>query len=421
MVNIKNFFEPKSIAIIGASDRLEKVGGILLSKAMKSSIKVFPINPGHSEILGLKCYDSVLDVDAKIDLVVIAIPANFVVKSLEECGKKGIKNVILVSAGFSEVGNLKGEKEIVNVANKYGIRFIGANCFGICNPFNNLDLTFSKNTPRKGDIVFISQSGALWSYVSDLNIGFSGFVGLGNMENMDFNDFVEYFSKNKNTKKIVLYIEKLKDGKRFIEVCKRAIKSGKKIYAIKGGSSVVGEKAAISHTASLASDYEIYKGAFRQAGVVMCENFDELFIKNNKKKDIQIGKRTFIITNAGGAGVLISDLLSRKGIGIVEKPLDILGTALADDYLKAFENIVKPARGLALLSRKNFETLFVVLTPQSMSEIEKTAEIISKIKRELDKMNKKVVAVFLGGNLMKEANNIFEKNGVEFVNEIGEI
>jgi acyl-CoA synthetase (NDP forming) len=462
MVNIKNFFEPKSIAIIGASDHIEKVGGILLSKAVKSSAKIFPISLNHDELLGIKCYKSVLKVKEKINLAVIAIPASFVAKSMEECGKKGIKEVILISAGFSEVGNMKDEEEVLRVAKKYGIRFSGANCFGTCNPWVGLDLTFANSMAEKGDIAFVSQSGAMWSYVADLKGGFgiSAFVGLGNMDNMDFNDFIEYFGKDKKTKSIVLYVEKLKDGKRFLEACKKAIKNGKRIYAIKGGSSDAGERAAISHTASLASDYAIYTGAFRQAGVEMCENFLEMFeasflkkkasletkehssisgdmqltkasgIKRNiRGNKIKVGKSAFIITNAGGAGVLLSDYLVRRNVKIVDKSLDIIGTALAEDYMRNFNEI----------KNKSFETLFVILTPQSMSEMEKTAGVVVKIKeefsvehtrvsamegrmkKELAKSKRNVVAVFLGEKSMKEANKIFEKNGVEFVNGFEEI
>lgn len=419
MVNIKNFFDPRAIAIIGASDHIEKVGGILLSKAMKSSAKIFPINPSHDELLGLKTYKSVLEVKEKIDLAVIAIPAAFVAKSMEECGKKGVKEVILISAGFSEVGNMKDEEEVLRVAKKYGVRFSGANCFGTCNPWVGLDLTFANSMAEKGDIAFVSQSGAMWSYVADLKSGFgiSAFVGLGNMDNMDFNDFIEYFGKDKKTKSIVLYVEKLKDGKRFLEVCKKAIKNGKKIYAIKGGSSDAGEKAAISHTASLASDYAIYTGAFRQAGVIACENFLEMFEKASGNRAmstggrVKIGKSAFIITNAGGAGVLLSDYLVRRNVKIVDKSLDIIGTALAEDYIRNFNEI----------KLKDFETLFVILTPQSMSEMEKTAEKVVEMKKELSSMKKNVVAVFLGGKSMKVANEIFKKNGVEFVNGFGEI
>jgi len=415
--DLKNFFEPKRIAIIGASDSIEKVGGILLSKSIKSSLEIIPINPSHDEILGKKCYKSISEFSGKIDLVVIAVPANFIPSILVECGKKSIKNVILISAGFSEVGNKNGVKKILEISEKYGIRFIGSNCFGICNPGNNLDLTFSSSMPDVGDVAFISQSGALWSYVADFfkgKIGFSKFVSLGNMESLDFNDFIKYFSKDKKTKSIVLYIEKLKNGKGFMSACEKAIKDGKKIYAVKGGSSIVGEKAAISHTASLASDYEVYKGAFKQCGVILCDSLIDAFVLASgkrvayDKKEINIGNSVFVLTNAGGAGVLLSDYLSKKGVEIVEKPLDILGTARAEDYVKAFNEI----------KSKSFETLFVVVTPQSMTDVENIASKIVEFNKELRKSSRKAVAVFLGGKFMAKANEVFRNNGIEFVNTI---
>jgi acetyltransferase len=416
-VNLDLFFEPKNIAIIGASENIVKVGGILLKKVIDSKIEVIPVNPSHEEIMGKKCYRSILDFKGSIDLVAIAVPADYVPGVLEECGKKGIKNVILVSAGFSETGNKKGVEANLKIAEKYGMRFLGSNCFGICNPSKNLDLTFSWSMPGDGDVAFISQSGALWSYVADYfkgKMGFSKYVSLGNMENLEFSDFIEYFIEDKKTKSIVLYIEKLKDGRRFMEACRKAIAKGKKIYAIKGGSSSMGEKAAISHTASLASDYAVYKGALKQCGVVQCESvFDAFVLASGKKvvfdkKNIDVGKKVFILTNAGGAGVLISDYLYTKGVEVIEKPVDVIGTALASDYKRYFDEV----------KNKKFETLLVVLTPQSMTEIEKTAEMVVSFKKELAKMNKRVVALFLGGEAVKSANKVFEKNGVEYSSTI---
>lgn len=447
--DLTSFFSPKNIAIIGASENVEKVGGILLKKALLSSAEVIPINLSHDEILGKKCYRSVLDYSGSIDLAVIAVPAEFVPSVLIECGKKKIKNVILISAGFSEMQNKKGVEKILEISKKYGIKFLGSNCFGVCNPEMNLDLTFAMTTPKKGDIAFISQSGALWSYVADYfkdSIGISKYVSLGNMENLEFSDFIEYFIEDKKTKSIVLYIEKLKDGKRFMEACKRFLNSRsrgddlarpKKIYAIKGGSSSVGEKAAISHTASLASDYAVYKGALKQCGVVQCESvFDAFVLASGKKvvydkympvsgliarKNLDVGKKVFILTNAGGAGVLISDYLSRKGVEVVEKPLDILGTALASDYKRYFDEVINPTRGSAMSGRKDFDSLLVVLTPQSMSEVEKTAEMVVSFKKELASKNKKIFGIFLGGESMAKANEIFRKNGIDFVNAIERI
>jgi acyl-CoA synthetase (NDP forming) len=410
---LSNFFNPRTIAIIGASDREEKVGGILLKKALESKLEIIPISVSHDSLFGKRCFKSVLDYSGNIDLAVIAIPAEFVEKALEDCAKKKTKNVIIISSGFSE-GNEDPQK-LIKISKKYDLKFLGTNCFGICNPSRKLDLTFASTMPQKGTIAFISQSGALWSYISDYgSFGFSGFVSLGNMENLDFNDFIKYFSKDKNTKSIVLYVEKFKDGQEFIKVCRQAIKNGKKIYAVKSGSSSVGEKAAVSHTASVASDYAIYSGVFKQAGVIQCDSFLEMFEKAGKKQ-IRFNKRkvefnrSFIVTNAGGAGVLLSDYLTKKGATLIDKPLDILGTARAEDYAKAFSEIKKT----------DFDTLYVVVTPQSMTDSLDIAREVVKFSKE--NKSKKVIGLFLGGNSVKDALALLKREGVVCASAIEEL
>lgn len=413
-VGLSNFFNPQTIAIIGASDHLEKVGGILLKKALASKLNIVPVNVSHDNLFGIKCYKSVSEYSGNIDLAVIAIPADFVFGALEECGKKRIRNIIIISSGFSEDGDSAKVKKLVDLSKKYDFKFLGTNCFGICNPSRKLDLTFAASMPRNGKIAFISQSGALWSYISDFGeIGFSTFVSLGNMENLDFNDFIQYYSRDKNTEAIVLYVEKFKDGQEFVKVCKKAIKRGKRIYAIKGGSSSVGEKAAISHTASVASDYAIYKGVFKQAGVIQCDSFLEMFEKasgkkiNYEKEDTRFlslrgsALRVRILTNAGGAGVFLSDYLTKKGAEVVEKPMDILGTARSEDYTKAFKEI----------KTKDFDTLFVVVTPQSMTDSENIAWKIVEFNKEL-KNKKTIIALFLGGKSVESARKVLKKNNI---------
>ena len=419
--NIETFFRPKSIALIGASEIEQKVGGILLKKIIKSKVKVIPVNPQHGKILGINCYKNILDYKGHVDLAVIAIPSLFVIGALNECGKKGIKNVIIISAGFSEIGNTKGEEELVSIAKKYDIKFIGTNCFGICDPKKNLDLTFSATIPSKGDIAFVSQSGALWSYISDFSasldekqkFGFSNFVSLGNMADLEFSDFIEYFSKDKATKSIVLYVEKLKDGKRFMNACK---KCSKPIYAVKAGSSEKGSEAAFSHTASIASDYDIYRAAFKQSKVVLCDGLldafekasGKKFVKDEGRENVKIGRKVFILTNAGGAGALLADYLSKKGFSVVDKPLDLLGTASGSDYFNALEK---------LKTQTFYDSIAVVFTAQSMSETVKTAEAIAEFKKQ---SGKHIVALFLGGKSMKEANKILQDSNVPYFNTLEE-
>jgi acetyltransferase len=398
--NLKFFFEPKNIAVIGASENPKKVGGIIMKKSENFSGKIVPVNIKKEIILGKNSYSSVNDYSGKIDLAVIATPAVTVKKILNECGKKKIKNIIVISAGFSEVGNLESEQDIIRTAQKNNINLLGPNCFGVANPYKNLDLTFSNSSPRKGKIAFVSQSGALWSYISDFReIGFSGFASLGNMADLDFIDFIEYFGKDKRTQKIILYVEKLNEGKKFIEVC-RKIK--KEIVVVKAGKTKKGSEAAISHTGSLATEFEIYRGVFNQAGVKLV---DSLASAIGKKREIILsklkGKKIAIITNAGGAGALMTDYIEEAGFSVLSS-VDLLGTALASDYEMELNH----------LKYKNYDSVVVILTPQSMSEPEKTAEIIAN-----SKIKNKIIACFLGEKSISGANKILKKNKIPVFNQ----
>ncbi len=393
-----SLLNPKSIAVIGASEHPGKVGNILMKKLLNFRGEVIPVNVEHDVVYGKKAYASVLDYEKKVDLAIIAIPAKFVIRVLEECVKKKIKNMIIISAGFSEIGNVNAEEKIVKLGRKYGVNILGPNCFGIANPHKDLDTTFSCLSAKKGNIAFIAQSGALWSYISDVSsswkeLGFSAYISLGDMADLEFDDFIEYFNRDSRTKEIVLYIETLKDGKRFIEACK---KSRKKIVAVKSGRTKVGSEATLSHTGSLATDFEIYRGAFRQAGIELKKSLAEAF--DIRMKEIKPrGKRVAIVTNAGGAGALMTDYLIERGYN-AEKPIDLLGTALAEDYGKAFEK----------LKNSSVDSVVAILTPQSMSEPEKTAEEIIKFSK-----HKSVIALFLGRKSIQKARNMLKKNRIQ--------
>ncbi len=393
---MKSFFNPKTIAVIGASTHPEKVGGILMEKLQTFKGTLVPINPKLE-------YKTVLDYKLKIDLAIIAIPAKFVPKVLEQCGKKKIKSVIIITAGFSEIGNVELEKKILTITKKYDIKFIGPNCFGINNPYIKLDTTFSNQQPKKGNISFISQSGALWSYISDLDIGYSKFVSLGNPIGLGFADFLDYLRKDRNTKSIILYIEKISDGKKFIEIAK---KCKKPIYAIKSGKTLSGSKAAISHTGSLATNYEIYKGMFKQTNIILCDSIEEALEKASKKKikskrlKINI-KKTTIITNAGGAGALATDYLTERGIKT--KLIDLLGTATSSDYKKE-------------LNKHKNDNLLIITTPQKMTDIDNIAYIITNFKKQNSKSN--ITVCLLGDKSVKNATNYLKKNKIRVTNTL---
>ena len=389
---LKNFLAPKTIAVIGASSNEGKVGYTLMKKLSEFRGKIIPINPKYREIFGKKTYPSLHEYPGKIDLAVIAIPAESVNHAVEDCARKKIKNVIVISAGFSEIGKKETERELLATARKNKINLLGPNCFGIANPSLNLDTTFANSSANKGNIAFISQSGALWSYIADLKLetGFSGFVSLGNMADLGFTDFIRYFNKDKNTKKIILYIERLKHGKEFIKACK---KSRKEIIAVKGGRTSEGNQALISHTGSLATDFAIYRGALKQAKVKLVNSLAEALGIETEFPKLKKGKTT-IVTNAGGAGALITDYLIQQGIQ-TQQPIDILGTATPEDYKKTITEL------------KSFSNIVVVLTPQSMSNPEATAKILAD-----SKYKKKITAFFLGEKSMAKAKNILKAAGI---------
>ena len=421
MSDLEKFFYPENVAIIGASNTHGKVGNALMLNLKKFKGKVFPINLKEKEVLGIKSYKSVLDIKDKVDLAVIAIPEQGVYSVLEECGKKEIKNVIIITAGFSEVGNVYGQKKLIDISKKYKIRIMGPNNFGVVNPSINLDTSFSKLTPEKGNIALISQSGALWVYISQLSLskfGFSIFASIGNMVDVDFSDIIEYLDSEKNTKVIVCYIETLKNGRKFMNICK---KSKKPVIAIKAGTTQAGQKAALSHTGSLAGEIEIYKAAFKQSNVVLAETVEDAFDKaqflvHQKLK----GNRVVVITNGGGLGVLCADYCSKNNLDVVKlpqklidhlnlnhnwsknNPIDLVGDA---DYSKYREIFLKLEE-----NKSFFDSVIVILSQQEMIDVYKVAEEITEFRK---RSNKNVVCCLVGiGDKIDKAKELLNKNGI---------
>ena len=391
--DLDRFFNPRSIAIVGASNTEGKVGNILMKKMKDFKGRLIPINPHEEKIMNKKAYKKLSDVSQGIDLAVIATPKKTVLGILKDAEKKKIKNIIIITAGFKEIGDTKTEEKIKEFADKNEINILGPNCFGIANTEEKIDLTFSKESPEKGDTVFISQSGALGSYIMDLDIKFRGFVSLGNMADLDFAEWIEYFNKDKKTKRIVLYIERLKEGRRFIEAAQR---SKKEIIVIKSGKTQKGQKATMSHTGSLATDFDIYKGAFRQAKVKYYESLTEAFgVKTEDYSKAFNKKNIAIITNAGGAGALATDELQKKGFKIFG-PKDILGTATPMDYKITLNKI-----------KKLYDNILVIFTPQTMSNATGVANAIIQ-----STWKNKIIALMLGEKSVKEAEKILKENNV---------
>jgi len=413
---VKEILEAKSFAVIGASDKEHSVGHIVFKNLIDSGVKVFPVNPNTSEILGKKSYGSVLDLSEKVDCAIIIVNVKLVLKILKEVNKKGIRNVVVISAGFSESGNDKGEAEVREFCCENKMKLLGPNVLGFVNPLNGVNASFFEGDLKKGKIAFLSQSGAIGVGVLDMNVGLSGFVSLGNMTCLDFSYFIDYYSKDKDTDKIAIYMESLKPGRgeEFIEACKRCKKP---IVVLKAGKSNVGMKAASSHTAALASEKGIYEGVFRQYGIKEVDSISELFgLKkhlNKKKIDLKKGKnRACVITNAGGLGVLTSDYCSKNNIVVVDvpkdvkdglnkilpfgwshnNPIDILGDAQPDRFGKVFDVLEK---------EDFFDFYLVLLTPQYMTNPGKTAEILLSLK-------KPVVACFMGGSNVESSEKILQ-------------
>ena len=405
---VKGIFEAKSFAVIGASHEELKVGHVIFNNLIEKGIKAYPINPNSQEVLGIKCFKNIKDVNEKVDCAIIAIKAEFVPNALKECGEKKIKNVVVISAGFSEAGNIDLENEMIEICKKYNINLLGPNSLGFINPITNTNASFFATLPKKGKIAFLSQSGAIGTAVLDMDIGFSGFVSLGNSNILDFSDFIEYFSNDKNTEVITLYIESIKKdkGKRFMEACK---KCKKPIIAIKAGKSDFGKRAASSHTAALASTEGVYEGIFKQCGIIEVDSMKQMFqAAEVLVKYKAIGKNACIVTNAGGPGVLVSDYCYKYGLNLPDlpdnvikklnnilpigwsknNPVDILGDAKSLEYYKTLKT---------LENEKFFDFFIVILTPQYMTEPEKTAEVLN------GSLKKPVIACFLGGEKVDAA------------------
>lgn len=409
---LENLFNPKSIAVIGASREENKVGGTIFRNLLKNkNLKVFPVNPNAPEILKQKTYADILEIPYDIDLAIIATPAKTVPAILRQIEKKKVKNVIITSAGFAEAQDKEMEKRLEEISKNTKMNILGPNTFGVANTKNGINTTFYSGEIKSGGISFISQSGAIASATFNLGKKISKFVSIGNQLQLQFKDFIEYFSEDKDTEIIGLYIESLKEnsGKEFIEVCK---KCKKPIIALKSGKTEKGKDAAKSHTASLATDENIYAAAFKQAGVKEVNSLEELFLlaetyeKIGEKIENLKDKKICIVTNAGGFGVLTADHCGKNNLQVVDipenikdklkkvlptsasskNPIDMIGDADAERYKQTLD----------IIKKENFyDILIVIQTPQEMTEQEKTAEIIEKIDSEIDKP---ILACFIEKN-----------------------
>ncbi|MEN6410141.1 MAG: acetate--CoA ligase family protein [Anaerolineaceae bacterium] len=326
--DLNGLLRPKSIAVIGASTQPGKIGYTVLDNLLKSSYegKIYPINPKAPEILGLKAYPSIADVPGDIDAAVVTVPAKLVPQMAEECGKKGVKGLIIITSGFSEVGARDLENEIVEIARRYNVRILGPNIVGTLSNSDKMNASFAPFLPLPGKAALVSQSGALLIALDAATytrrVGFDKLFSIGNMSDVDFADAITWLNEDENTTCISLYVEGLKNGRTFIDACRNA---NKPIIALKAGTSAHGAAAAASHTGSLAGAAKVYSAAFQQAGVIQASDLDNLFDRTLalSLQPPMKGKNLIIITNGGGVGVLATDAAERYGIPLQFAPQDV--------------------------------------------------------------------------------------------------
>ncbi len=427
------FFTPKSVAIVGASERPESVGYRLLLNMQEAEFQggLYPVNNKREQILGLKAYPDLNSVPEDLDLVVISTPAPTVPGVMRQCGEKGVNSVIIITAGFGELGEegKRLQQEVLDIAHRYGIRLIGPNCLGVARPSGFLNATFGDGTIQDGNLALLSQSGAVCTAILDWaksqDIGFSTVVSMGGAADIDFGEVLDYLATDTKTTGILMYVEGIRDARRFLSGLKAAARL-KPVILIKSGRHEAGIKAAMSHTGAMVGGDSVFDAAIERAGVVRAYSISELFsaarvLANNYevKKD-----RLAIITNAGGPGVMSTDRAEDVGIKMAElsddslhalnavlpvhwshaNPVDILGDATSERYKQSLE---------VCLNDENIDGVLVILTPQAMTNPTEIAECIIEGAKH---SKKPVLAAWTGGAKVEEGRALFANSNVAHFN-----
>jgi acetyltransferase len=434
---LNSIFAPSSVALIGASEKEGSVGRTLLWNLITNPFggTVFPVNPKRNNILGIKAYPSLKEVPEPVELAIIAVPARLVPGVIDECVEAGVKGAIIISAGFKEIGaeGIKLEQEILAKA-RGKMRIIGPNCLGLMNPCTGLNATFASVMARPGNLGFISQSGALCTAVLDWsfseNVGFSAFISIGSMLDVDWGDLIYYLGDDPNTKSIVLYMESIGNASSFLSAA-REVALTKPIIIIKAGQTEEAAKAAASHTGALTGSDKVLDAAFRRCGVLRVHRIEELFDMAEvlaKQPRLPQGPRLTIVTNAGGPGVLATDALIATGGELAEisdetiealnqflpphwshnNPIDILGDADPDRYRQTLE---------VLIQEPNSDGLLVIVTPQAMTNPAETAQKIQeyahrKVKDLTQLTDKTMLASWMGGDEVTTGELILNRAGI---------
>ena len=417
---LEALFNPASIAVIGASQDPKKVGYAVLDNLKKYDFRggLYPVNPAGGEILGLKAYPKLADIGKGIDLAIIAIPARFVPDALKECADAGISSAVVLSAGFKEAGR-EGtllEEQLKTISKERQIRILGPNCLGLINTANSMNATFAADMLPKGKIALFSQSGAMGIAIMDWaignEIGFSKFISLGNKADLSELDFIEYFMNDPDTSLILGYLEDVVDGKRFMEVAQKATRA-KPVILLKSGGTEAGARAASSHTGALAGSDVAFDAAFKQTGVMRAQGVQDLFdtAQAFAEGKIPAGNGLLVITNAGGPGIIAADAAERLGVELphmtkesieamakklppnatVFNPVDVIGDATSARYAAVLEQAVKDP---------NVDGILVILTPQAMTDMETTADVVIETSK---KTSKPIITSFMGEARVRSA------------------
>ncbi len=428
---MKEFFEPKSIAVIGASQDKSKAGYIIVKNLLRKGFKgkVYPVSPKYNSVFKLKCFSSIKDIKDDIDMAVIAVNANLSNIVIKECVDVGVKAIVVITAGYREIGNegIKREKELIEIIKKGNSRVLGPNCLGVFDNIGNVDLLFlpenKMNKPRRGNISFVSQSGAIGAAFIDKfageELGISRFISYGNAVDVNETDIFNFLENDKKTKCVIAYIEGVKDGRRFFKSIKN-LSDKKPVIVLKAGKTKKGTSAAASHTGTLAGAYEVFKGVLKQANVVEANSEEELYDygKIFSFYDKVRGKKVAVVTNGGGFGVVSSDMIEKYGLELpdfskrtykdiakflpsyasVHNPLDLIGDASEDRYFKAIDVLIKD---------RNVDMILVLLLFQTFS-LEKT--VIYKLSELRKRTEKPIVAVSMGS---KYTNTLIKALGRE--------
>lgn len=425
---ITALLKPKSIAVIGASATPGKIGHTVIKNLQDSGYegKIYPINPTSTEIMGLKCYAEVTDVPGEVEAAVITVPAKYCLNVTEDCGKKGVKGLIVIASGFSEVGDKALEEKMVEISHSYGMRLLGPNIVGTLSNSDNLNASFAPFLPLPGKACLISQSGALLIAMDASSftrrVGFDKMISIGNMADVDFSELVDWLREDENTSCITMYIEGLQDGRKFIEAGQ---KTDKPIVVLKSGISEHGAAAAASHTGSLAGSSKIYAAAFQQAGVIQATDLDDLFdcTLALSLQPPMTGENLVVLTNGGGVGVLATDAAEKHGVplhfapqdvqdefkkhmpefGSAKNPVDMTGMAGNDWYY---------ATSKFAFAHPWVDGLVVLYCETAMTNPLEIAQSIHRAVTETGITNKPVTVSFVGGERCAEAMAWLSENGI---------